>query len=74
MRSDQQLPPSQDCAGSPRSAWTLPNGLYNRALTQTTLYLTEPEIREKAQRAVLDLIDEKTEIVIGHSLGSVVAY
>jgi hypothetical protein len=46
----------------------------NRALTQTTLYLTEPEIREKAQRAVLDLIDEKTEIVIGHSLGSVVAY
>jgi hypothetical protein len=46
----------------------------NRALTQTTLYLTEPEIREKAQRAVLDLIDDKTEIVIGHSLGSVVAY
>jgi hypothetical protein len=45
-----------------------------RALTQVTRYLTDDEIRTYAQDKVLQLIDPDTRLVIGHSLGSVVAY
>ena len=44
------------------------------ALAQVTRYLTEPAIREQAQRAVLGVVDPETRVIIGHSLGSVVAY
>jgi hypothetical protein len=44
------------------------------ALTQVTRYLSDDSIRSKAQQRVLDLIDDDTRLVIGHSLGSVVAY
>jgi hypothetical protein len=46
----------------------------NRALAQVTRYLSDEEVRGTALRAVTDLIDQETRIVIGHSLGSVVAY
>jgi pimeloyl-ACP methyl ester carboxylesterase len=39
-----------------------------------TRYLTEDEIREEVQRRVAVLIDDDTKILLGHSLGSVVAY
>ncbi len=45
-----------------------------RALRQVSLYLTDDGIREKALARVLDLIDEDTAVLLGHSLGSVVAY
>lgn len=46
----------------------------NRALAQVTVYLTDETIRTTARQSVLDLIDGETVVVIGHSLGSVVAY
>lgn len=45
-----------------------------RALAQVTRYLTDDAIRAAAQKAVLDLIDPDTKIVISHSLGTVVTY
>jgi hypothetical protein len=45
-----------------------------RALTQVTRYLTDDPIRAYAQQQVLDAIGTDTRLVIGHSLGSVVAY
>ncbi len=45
-----------------------------RALSQVTRYLTDDTVRQHAQQQVLDLIGPETQLVIGHSLGSVVAY
>jgi hypothetical protein len=45
-----------------------------KALAQVTRYFSDEQIREAAQRSVLDLIGPDTKIVIGHSLGSVIAY
>ncbi|WP_410641719.1 hypothetical protein [Amycolatopsis sp. lyj-346] len=45
-----------------------------RALRQVTLYLTDDEVRERVQARVADLVGPETEIVVAHSLGSVVAY
>lgn len=44
------------------------------ALTQVTRYLTDDHIRNYAQDQVLQWIGPDTRLVIGHSLGSVVAY
>ena len=41
---------------------------------QVRRYLREPEIREAAQKAVDAVVTEETRVLIGHSLGSVVAY
>lgn len=43
-------------------------------LKQVVLYINDPDIREKAIASVTRLITPETRIVIGHSLGSVVAY
>ncbi|HEX4704863.1 MAG TPA: hypothetical protein VH352_22230 [Pseudonocardiaceae bacterium] len=45
-----------------------------RALRQVSLYLTDDSVRERALARVTDLIDEDTVVLLGHSLGSVVAY
>jgi hypothetical protein len=45
-----------------------------KALTQVSRYLTDDDLRTWAQDQVLDWIGEDTRLVIGHSLGSVVAY
>jgi hypothetical protein len=45
-----------------------------RALTQVSRYLSDEDIRGYAQQQVLDLVGPDTQLVIGHSLGSVVAY
>ncbi|WAC92612.1 hypothetical protein [Mycobacterium sp. Aquia_213] len=45
-----------------------------KALTQVTRYLTDDQIRTYAQDQVLHWIGPDTRLVIGHSLGSVVAY
>lgn len=44
------------------------------ALAQVTRYLTDDSIRARARKAVLDLVDTDTRVIVGHSLGSVVAY
>jgi hypothetical protein len=45
-----------------------------RALRQVTLYLTDDDVRERVQARVAEVVGPETEILIGHSLGSVVAY
>ncbi|MFE6611017.1 hypothetical protein [Amycolatopsis sp. NPDC057786] len=45
-----------------------------KALKQVTLYLTDETIRERVQERVAELIGPETEVIVGHSLGSVVAY
>ncbi|ORW30604.1 hypothetical protein AWB91_20285 [Mycobacterium paraense] len=45
-----------------------------KSLTQVTRYLTDDHIRTSAQNYVLELIGPETRMVVGHSLGSVVAY
>lgn len=60
--------------------WFAPYGMWLasqfvwKALTQVTRYLTDDDIRQHAQDQVLDHIGPETRLVIGHSLGSVVAY
>ena len=43
-------------------------------LLQVTRYLTEDDLRTAAQAKVAALLDEDTQLVIGHSLGSVLAW
>jgi len=43
-------------------------------LRQVTRYLTEPALRDRIRKIVLNRVDGETTILIGHSLGSVVAY
>ncbi|MET0235902.1 MAG: hypothetical protein ABW224_14755 [Kibdelosporangium sp.] len=45
-----------------------------KALRQVTRYLTDEEIRAGVQQRVGALISPDTKVIIGHSLGSVVAY
>jgi hypothetical protein len=45
-----------------------------RALGQVTTYFTDDELRATATERVTNLIDSDTRVIIGHSLGSVVAY
>ena len=53
-------------------------GLADRAmlfdLQQVRRYLTEPDVREAVQDRVAAQIGEDTRVLVGHSLGSVVAY
>lgn len=66
--------------GLARLRWFAPHGLafaarfVAKSLAQVTRYFSDEEIRSAAQQAVLDRIGPETKIVIGHSLGSVVAY
>lgn len=46
----------------------------NKTLAQVVRYLTEPDIRAHAIGQVHQHLDIDTRVVIGHSLGSVVAY
>jgi pimeloyl-ACP methyl ester carboxylesterase len=43
-------------------------------LRQARIYLHDDTVRNAAQQAVLDAIKPETRVVVGHSLGSVVAY
>ncbi len=43
-------------------------------LKQVRRYLTDPELRAAARALVTHLIGPETQVVVGHSLGSVVAY
>ncbi|MFK0016464.1 hypothetical protein [Streptomyces sp. NPDC091027] len=43
-------------------------------LAQVRRYLTEPDLREDVQRWVAETVTSDTRVVVGHSLGSVVAY
>ncbi|MEV6910179.1 hypothetical protein [Amycolatopsis sp. NPDC051071] len=45
-----------------------------KALRQVTLYLTDETIRTRVQERVAEHIGPETQVIIGHSLGSVVAY
>jgi hypothetical protein len=45
-----------------------------RSLAQVTRYFTQQRVREAALKTVLELTGPETKVLIGHSLGSVVAY
>ena len=45
-----------------------------RDLAQVTRYFTDDTLRESAQSQILRMADDQTKVIIGHSLGSVVAY
>jgi hypothetical protein len=45
-----------------------------RALSQVTRYLTDDAVRGEIQQIVLDKIGDDTRVLLGHSLGSIVAY
>lgn len=66
--------------GLARLRWFAPFGLglagrfVERSLTQVARYLSDDLIRNDAQDRVLSHIGSETRLVIGHSLGSVVAY
>jgi len=61
-------------------SWFAPLGMgfaerfINRSLAQVTRYLTNEEIRTAALGSVFKLIGPETKVLIGHSLGSVIAY
>lgn len=59
--------------------WIAPIGMnvaswLKATLVQVTRYLSEPALREEVQRRLTALLSEETSVMIGHSLGSVVAY
>jgi len=60
--------------------WFAPGGMafaerfVNRSLRQVTRYFTDEGIREAAIGRVLALVGPETRVIVGHSLGSVVAY
>ncbi|RZQ65670.1 hypothetical protein [Amycolatopsis suaedae] len=45
-----------------------------KALRQVTLYLTDEAVREAVQERVAEHVGPDTQVIVGHSLGSVVAY
>lgn len=45
-----------------------------RSLTQVTRYMTEQTLREQIQQRVSGVVGPDTRVIIGHSLGSVVAF
>ncbi|PTR09166.1 hypothetical protein C8R32_104245 [Nitrosospira sp. Nsp5] len=61
-------------------SWFAPFGMgfaerfVNRSLAQVTRYLTDDTIRSAALKSVFKLIGPETRVLIGHSLGSVIAY
>jgi len=60
--------------------WFAPYGMgvaerfIKRSLVQVTRYFTNEDIRSAALKSVFRLIGPETKILIGHSLGSVIAY
>lgn len=66
--------------GLSKIPWFAPFGMgfaerfVRRSLAQVTRYFTDFRIRSAALESVLTLVDTNTKVVIGHSLGSVVAY
>ena len=66
-------------AGAARIRWFAKAGmpvaqLVNESLVQVTRYLTEDGLRQKAIDRVLAHLGDDTRVLVGHSLGSVVAF
>jgi len=63
-----------------RLRWFAPVGMAvaerfaDRSLAQLTRYLTEEALREEVQRRMAEHVGPETVAIIGHSLGSVVAF
>jgi len=73
-RVAETAPRESDQAQARRLWAAFAERLVVKALRQVTLYLTDETVRERVQERVSALIGPETEVVIGHSLGSVVAY
>lgn len=44
------------------------------SLKQVRAYLTNPDVRNRVKQRVLSAVTSETQVLVGHSLGSVVAY
>lgn len=72
--------PRSALAGLAGLRWFAPFGMavaqrfVARALVEVTRYLSDPKLREQAQARVASLVDKDTRVLVGHSLGSVVAF
>ena len=85
---DDTLGQAQGLGNAARSAaaslarlrWFAPHGMafaqrfVDKALVQVTRYFTDEKVRDYAQEQVAKLIGPDTRVLVGHSLGSVVAY
>jgi hypothetical protein len=66
--------------GAAKLRWFAPLGMafaerfVVKSLRQVTLYLTDPTLRTQIQARAIAHLGPETRIIIGHSLGSVVAY
>lgn len=66
-----------------RALWALSNSKFFASLAERAMifdlkqvycYLHDPQMREKIQNRVIKAISHETRVIVGHSLGSVVAY
>jgi hypothetical protein len=57
-----------------RVGMALAERFVNRALQQVTRYMIDDAVRAATLAIVTALVDAETQIVVGHSLGSVIAY
>jgi hypothetical protein len=77
-RSLARMPRSAQAALRALSGSRFFSGLAERAmifdLVQVRRYFTEPETRDRVRTLVANMVSEDTRVLIGHSLGSVVAY
>ena len=81
------VPPGADVRGTPeviqaglralsRSSFLtrVAESAFIGSLKQVRRYMREPDVRRKAQEAVSAVVTPHTKVLLGHSLGSVVAY
>jgi pimeloyl-ACP methyl ester carboxylesterase len=47
---------------------------YDRTIDMVTIMANDPDIRAKSRQRLVDLIAPDTEVVVGHSMGSIVAH
>ena len=55
-------------------AGLIPEAAFVGSLKQVILFLTDPTVNDRALARVHEEVDDSTRALIGHSLGSVVAY
>lgn len=50
------------------------NAVYDRTIDMVTIMTNDPTVRDRSRARLLETIEPDTDIVVGHSLGTVVAY
>ncbi|WP_204037899.1 hypothetical protein [Micromonospora qiuiae] len=74
LRTPYMIQRALDALSHSRFFTGLADHLLIGALRQVRRYLTDHDIRHRIRQRVLDTLTEDTQLVVAHSLGSVVAY